>query len=150
MTRFDIRLKRVIDATPDAAFQQWVDAAARRDWYAPEDGWIVEAQTDLRVGGAWSVSFGPARGEMNLEEGVFEVVDPPRRLVYSAVIRLPDGQSFETYMTVTFEETRDGKTLLTLIETGYPTEEQRDSYEGGWSAFLARFERALARTTGAT
>lgn len=141
---FDVRLERVIDAPPDAAFHHWVDAGARRGWYAPEEGWIVEAETDLRVGGAWSVSFGPTRQEMYRDEGVFEVVDPPRRLVYNVIMRFPDAQSFETTVTVTFEETRDGKTLLTLLDTGYPSEKQRAAHESGWPAFLDAFERTLA------
>lgn len=61
MSGFDIRLQRVVDAAPQAVFHHWVDPVARRGWYAPEDGWIVEAETDLRIGGAWSVSFGPTR-----------------------------------------------------------------------------------------
>lgn len=147
VTSFDIRLQRVIDATPDAAFHHWVDADARRNWYAPEEGWIVEAQTDLRVGGAWSVSFGPTPDEMYHDEGVFEVVEPPHRLVYTAVMRFPGRDSFETRISVTFQETPDGKTLMTLFDRGYPSKERRDEHERGWPAFLDAFERTLAPFT---
>src|SRR5207253_3031720 len=96
MNSRDIRLQRLIDTTPDVAFRHWVDADARRRWYAPDPGWTAEAETDLRVGGAWRVRFGPTPEEMYLAQGVFEEVDPPRRLVYSSVFRYPDGRSFET------------------------------------------------------
>jgi uncharacterized protein YndB with AHSA1/START domain len=85
-------VERVIETTPMEAFPHWVDADARRGWCAPEPGWIVEAETDFRVGGAWSVSFGPSPDEMYRDEGVFEVVDPPHRLVYNAIMRFPDGE----------------------------------------------------------
>jgi uncharacterized protein YndB with AHSA1/START domain len=140
----DIRLERVVNATPDEAFEHWLDAEARRGWYAPEDGWIVEAETDLRVGGAWRVLFGPTRDEMYLEHGVFEEIEPPRRVVYSTLYEFPDGRApFATRVTVTFEA-RDEGTLLTVLDTGYPSDEQRARNESGWPAFLDAFERTLA------
>jgi len=141
---FDIRIERLLDAPPEVAFEHWVDAAARRRWYAPEDGWIVEADTDLRVGGAWRVLFGPTRDEMYLEHGVFEEIDPPNRLVYNTLYEFPDGRpSFETRVIVTFDA-RDEGTLMTVLDTGYPSEEQRARHESGWPGFLDAFERTLA------
>lgn len=141
---FDIRLERIVNARPDAAFDHWADAEARRQWYAPDDGWIVEAaETDLHVGGAWRVRFGPTSEEMYVEHGVFEEIDRPRRLVYTTVYEFPDGRpSFQTRVTVTFEP-RGERTLLTLLDTGYPSEEQRTAYETGWPDFLDAFERTL-------
>lgn len=141
---FDIRLERIVNARPDAAFDHWADAEARRQWYAPDDGWVVEAaETDLRVGGAWRVRFGPTSEEMYVEHGVFEEIDRPRRLVYTTVYEFPDGRpSFQTRVTVTFEP-RGERTLLTLLDTGYPSEEQRTAYETGWPDFLDAFERTL-------
>jgi uncharacterized protein YndB with AHSA1/START domain len=148
VTGFDIRLERVIDAPPEAAFEHWVDPVARRGWYAPEEGWIVEAETDLRVGGTWSVTFGPTKDELYRDEGVFEVVDPPHRLEYSAAMQFPDGRSFETHITVTFEATPDGKTRFTLLDRGYPSRKERDEHERGWPSFLDAFERTLATASG--
>jgi uncharacterized protein YndB with AHSA1/START domain len=79
---------------------------------------------------------------MYTDEGVFEVIEPPHRLVYRQIMAMPDGTSVETRVTVTFEE-RDGKTLLTLVDTGYPTEEQRDEFEQGWPDFLDAYVRSF-------
>jgi uncharacterized protein YndB with AHSA1/START domain len=144
MSRLEIRLQRVLGTTPDVAFERWVDAEARHRWYAPEEGWIVEAETDLRVGGTWRVLFGPSPDEMYLEHGVFEEVDPPHKVAYTTLYEFPDGRpSFETYVTVTFEA-RDGGTLLTVLDTGYPSDDQRAAHESGWPGFLDAFERTLA------
>jgi uncharacterized protein YndB with AHSA1/START domain len=144
MSELDIRLERIVNATPDAAFKHWVDAEARRRWYAPDESWIVvEAETDLRVGGAWRVLFGPSRDELYLEYGVFEEVDPPNRVVYTTRYEYPDGRpSFQTYVTVTFEP-RGMRTLLTVLDTGYPTEDRRAAHESGWPGFLDAYERTL-------
>jgi uncharacterized protein YndB with AHSA1/START domain len=53
-----------------------------------------------------------------------------------------DGSSVETRVTVTFEE-RGSRTLLTLVDAGYPTEEQRDEFERGWPDFLDAYERSV-------
>lgn len=145
MSTFDIRLQRVIDATPDVAFRHWVDADARRRWYAPDEGSsVIESETDLGVGGSYTVAVvGPTGDLMYREEGVFEVVDPPRRLVYQQIMQLPDGSTFKTRLTVSFEA-HEGKTLLTVLDEGYPTGEQRDMFEQGWPDFLDAYERTIA------
>jgi uncharacterized protein YndB with AHSA1/START domain len=145
MTGFDIRIQRLVDAPPDVAFRHWVDPDARRHWYAPDEGSeVVESELDLRVGGAYRTSVvGPAGDPMYTDEGVFEVVDPPHRLVYTGIMRSPDGASVETRVTVTFEEHK-GKTLLTLLDAGYQTEEQRDDFATGWSDFLDAYGRTIA------
>jgi uncharacterized protein YndB with AHSA1/START domain len=144
MSELDIRLERIVNVTPDAAFKHWVDAEARRRWYAPDESWIVvEAETDLRVGGAWRVLFGPSPDELYLEHGVFEEVDPPNRVVYTTRYEYPDGRpAFQTHVTVTFEP-RGVRTLLTVLDTGYPTEDRRAAHESGWPGFLDAYERTL-------
>ena len=145
MTSFDIRLQRLIDVPPDVAFDQWVDAGARRKWYAPDEGSVVvESETDLRLGGSYRVSVvGPTGDPMYTEEGVFEEIEAPNRLVYRQIMAMSDGTSVETRVTVTFEE-REGKTLLTVLDAGFPTEERLDEFERGWPDFLDAYERSLA------
>ena len=139
----DIRLERVVDATPEEAFAAWIEPAARLDWYAPQDGWIVEATSDLRVGGQWMASFGPTRDEMYTEAGEYTELDPPHRVAYTNTFTFPDGRSFTTTNTVSFEAI-DGKTRLVVEDNGYPSEQQRDAHENGWPAFLDAYEKHLA------
>jgi uncharacterized protein YndB with AHSA1/START domain len=144
MSSFDIRIQRVVKGTPEVVFQHWVDADARRSWYAPDEGSsVVDSQIDLRVGGTYVVAVvGPTGDARFREEGFFEVVDRPNRLVYRQIMRLADGSSIETRVTVTFEARDDG-TLMTIVDEGYPTEEQRDTFESGWPDFIDAFEQTI-------
>jgi uncharacterized protein YndB with AHSA1/START domain len=144
MSTFSIRLQRVVDTSPEAAFEHWVDADARRSWYAPDEGSsVIESETDLRVGGSYTVAVvGPTGDPLFREQGIFEEVDPPRRLAYQQTMRLPNGSSVETRVTVTFEG-YEGKTLLTVFDEGYPSEEQRNTFEQGWPDFLDAFEQTI-------
>lgn len=141
---FDIRLERIVDATPEVAFAAWLDSAARVEWYAPQEGMLVEATSDLRVGGKWRAAFGPTPDEMYTEEGEYLEVDPPHRVAYTNTFTFPDGRSFTTRNVVTFEAI-DGKTRLVLEDAGYPSEQQRDAHQNGWPAFLDAYEHHLAR-----
>ena len=142
MSDRDIRLQRLIDAPIEATFHQWTDPESRRQWSAPGDGWMTEATSDLRVGGVWRVRFGPSPDEMYTVDGVYQVVDPPHRLVYSSVFRYPDGRAFETQTTVTFEA-RSGGTLLTFVDAGFPPGEDLGMFEAGTVAVLDAFKRVV-------
>lgn len=143
MTSLEVRLQRLVEASPAVAFGAWVDAAARVRWHRTTDDWVVEASTDLRVGGRWRVASGPSRQEMFVEEGVFHVVDPPHRVVYSCRHELEGYPPFETQVTVTFEA-RESKTLVTLVDVGFPDEQLRRQFDVGWPEFLETFVRVAA------
>ena len=144
----DLRVERWFDAPPEEVFDAYTDPAAQREWYRDQPGWIVQAKCDLRVGGRWTVAFGPPGAEPYRETNVFEQVDRPRRLVYTSRVTMPDGSSFDTGMEVTFQE-RDGRTQLTIVHTGFPSAELRDDHRGGWPDFLDRLARVVdARVAG--
>jgi uncharacterized protein YndB with AHSA1/START domain len=142
----DVRLERLVAATPEQAFRTWCDATSMARWYSPEPGWDdAVATSDVRVGGEWRVEFGSV-GERYAESGVYREVDPPSRLTYTSVFTFPDGRSFETLVTVTFAP-RGDKTLVTLVDSGFPDEAMRSAHENGWPSFLAAFETVLADAT---
>jgi uncharacterized protein YndB with AHSA1/START domain len=143
----DLRLERVYDAPPEVVFDAFTDPDAQRELYADAPDWIVEAECDLRVGGRWTITFGPPDGTPARETNVFQVVDRPRRLVYTSTMTMPDGASIDTRMQVTFEE-QDGRTRMTLIQRGFPTPERRDEFESGWASILDGLGRVVsARVT---
>jgi hypothetical protein len=47
-------------------------------------------------------------------------------------------------MTITFER-RDGKTLLTMVQTGFDRAEDRDAFQSGWPAYLDSLQSIAGR-----
>jgi uncharacterized protein YndB with AHSA1/START domain len=92
----DLRLERVIDAVPDVVFDAFTDASAQKELYADAPDWIVRSECDLRVGGVWTIEFGPPGSTPARETCVFEVVERPRRLVYTSTMSMPDGSNLAT------------------------------------------------------
>jgi uncharacterized protein YndB with AHSA1/START domain len=146
---YELKVERLIAATPEDVFDAYTDPAAQKIWYQLlGDPMIVENEVDLRVGGKWVSSWGFSPEEMFRETNVFEVVDRPRRLVSTSVGSTPDGLTLETHVEVTFEA-QGGKTLMTVIQTGFPSEEMRDFFAGtAWNGAFDRLEAYFTNLAG--
>jgi uncharacterized protein YndB with AHSA1/START domain len=139
----DLRFARVIDAAPEAVFDAFTEPGGQEAFYGTDEpGWIVESECDPRVGGVWTVAFGPSRGELYRHRHVFRVIDRPGRLVVDMTETRLDGSSFEIEVEFTFEE-RDGKTLMTMTQRGFPSAALRDEHGVGLPNAFARLARAV-------
>ena len=137
----DVRFARVIDAAPEEVFDAFTGEDGQKAFYS-EKGWIVESQCDLRVGGVWTVTFGPSRDELFHHEHVFRVIDRPLRIFVDTTESRPDGARVEYQTEFIFKE-RDGKTLMTMIHRGLPTAELRDEHQAGVPDAFTRLEQAI-------
>jgi uncharacterized protein YndB with AHSA1/START domain len=139
----ELRLTRVIDAPPDVVFEAFTSEGGQEAFYGTDEpGWIVRSECDLRVGGEWTVTFGPAPDHLYRHRSVFEVVDPPRRLVLATTEHRPDRPSFDFSVEITFED-RGGQTLMTIIQSGFPTEELRQEHGRGVPHAFDRLQRVI-------
>jgi len=145
----ELRFERVFDAAPEEVFDALTEAEGLEEMYGlDEQGWILESAGEVRVGGVWSVAFGPSREELHRFVHTFGVIDRPRRISYASTQTAPDGSSFDTDVEITLEG-RDGKTLMTLVEKGFPSAEVRDLHETGTPHAFDRVERFMdARAPG--
>lgn len=142
----DLKLERIIAAGPDVAFDTFTDPEAQKELYADEPDWVVESECDLRVGGRWSISFGPPGATPARETNVFRVVDRPRRLLFDSSMTMPDGSILDTVIEVIFEE-QNGGTRMLVVQTGFPTSKLRDEFEGGWTGILDALPRVIDERT---
>jgi uncharacterized protein YndB with AHSA1/START domain len=142
MTR-ELRLERVIDAPPDVVFETFLTDDGQAAFYGQDDpDWVLDSDCDLRVGGVWTITFGPSRNLLYRHRHTFKVIDRPRRLVLATTESRPDGSSFDLTIEFTFEP-QDGRTLMTVTQSGFPTEELREEHGRGVPNAFARFERAI-------
>ena len=139
---YELRVERLIDATPEEVFDAYTSPEAQQVWYTIlDEGMIVENEVDLRVGGKWVSAWGFTPEEMFRETNVFEVVDRPHRLVSRSTGSSPDGSSLDTHVEITFQE-EGGKTLMTVVQSGFPSEEMRDFFAE--TAWIGAFDRLNA------
>jgi uncharacterized protein YndB with AHSA1/START domain len=143
---YELKMERLLDAPPDIVFDTIVDPARQEEIFAGiVEGWTAQRfDIDLRVGGTWTIEFGPrdGNGPNDVITSVFTEVDPPRRLAYDTTMYVSEWNRTVPFSEViTFEE-QDGKTLLTVIQSGFETESDRDAFQGGTPDWFDAVQRA--------
>jgi uncharacterized protein YndB with AHSA1/START domain len=141
----ELRMTRQLPATPDRVFDAYTDAEQQRIWFSilDEVPGIVEIEVDLRVGGTQTAVWGPSRDQLFREVQTFLVIDRPHRLVTESTGTSPDGMTMTSTIEITFEA-RDGGTLMTVVQGGFPTPQIRDFFTGEvWVGALDRIEAFL-------
>ncbi|GAA4974080.1 SRPBCC family protein [Actinoplanes utahensis] len=146
---FDMRTTRQLPATPEEVFDAYTDAEKQKIWFniLDEKPGIVEIEVDLRVGGTQTAVWGPSPDALFRETQTFVEIDRPHRLVTDSTGAGPDGRTMQTRIEITFEA-RDGGTLMTVVQSGFPVPEVRDFFAGEvWAGAFARIEAFLTRRT---
>jgi uncharacterized protein YndB with AHSA1/START domain len=137
-----LTLKRRINAAPSKIYAAWTDPEKLAAWFGPSkvrEG-SLQAETDLRVGGHYRISFN-ANGQYNQVGGVYREVVPNERLVFSwAWHSTPERESL---VTVLLKPDGAG-TLLTFHHEQFADATARDNHERGWTEFLGKLESYLA------
>src|SRR5207244_13623352 len=114
-----------------------------------DPGWIVGSECARRVGGAWTVDFGPSSGELHRHRHVFKAVDRPRRLLASTTETRLDGSTLRFETEFRFEA-RGEKTLMTMTQRGLPTAQLREEHRRGVPNAFARLQELIRQSRGVT
>ena len=143
--RLELRVGRLIDAPLEEVFDAYTDPEAQKVWFTILDPeMIVEIDVDFRIGGKWAAAWGFSPDQMFRETQVFQVIERPHRIVTRSSGSSPDGLSLETDIEITFQDD-GGKTLMTVVQTGFPDEEVRDFFANtAWIGFFDRFTAYFA------
>ena len=147
-----LQVTRVLPATPEAVFDAYTDAEQQKVWFSilDETPGVVEIDVDLRVGGTWTAVWGRNRDELFHETQTFLVIDRPHRLVTESTGGGPDGSTMTTTIEVRFEAHERG-TLVTVVQTGFPSAEVRDFFsQEAWTGAFDRIEAYLRRASAAS
>jgi uncharacterized protein YndB with AHSA1/START domain len=145
--RVALVVRRTIRASVERVFEAWTEAEALRQWWGPRPVTCCEASVDLRVGGAYRIGNLLPDGTVVWISGIFEVVERPRRLVYTWHFEgkeRPDGE--RSRVTVRFEPHADATEVI-IVHEHIESEEVRVDHEKGWIGCLDGLERLFARST---
>ena len=141
----DLRVSRMLPATPEEVFDAYTDAEQQKIWFSILDSepGIVEIEVDLRVGGTQTAVWGPSPDQLFRETQTFLEIDRPHRLVTQSEGSSPDGQTMTTRITVTFVADGEG-TVMSVHQSGFPVPEVRDFFAGEvWFGALERIAAYL-------
>jgi uncharacterized protein YndB with AHSA1/START domain len=128
--------QRTIRASPQRLFDAWTRPEQLLAWWGPRPVTCTRAEIDLRVGGRYRITNALPDGKAVVIEGEFELIEAPRRLVYSWRI----GDEEDSRVTVRFEP-RGELTEVIVVHEQIPNERIRDSHEAGWNGCLDGLQR---------
>ena len=159
-------IARVFDAPREKVWKAWTDPEAVKLWWGPKDFTAPHISIDLRVGGRFVYSMrgagldGAVKDYWNIGEHkeivpmtkivtTMSFADEQRKPVPASHYGLPGKWPKEVLVTATFADIKDGKTRLTVQETGIPREVAELS-RLGWEQQLDKFADALVLMSGRT
>jgi uncharacterized protein YndB with AHSA1/START domain len=130
-------ITRVFDAPRELVFACWTETEHLQHWQgAPRGFTVMSSESDIRPGGFFRICMRSPEGVDRWLEGGYREIVKPERLVYTHVwLDANKKRGQETLVTITFAE-RDGKTELTLRQTGFASVEARDGHGYGWRSAL--------------
>jgi uncharacterized protein YndB with AHSA1/START domain len=130
----DVIQEITIKASATRIFEALTNPEQRREWWGTEDRFqTTHVESDLRVGGKWSMS-GTGFGRPFTVKGEYRTIEPSHALAFTW---LPDWQPNPTETLVRFDLTeKDGLTTVRLTHSGL-TPEGLQAHEG-WQRLLAR------------
>ena len=132
-----IEIRRRLPAPIAEVFRWWTEPDRLREWMSPTGS--VEAEVDLRVGGAFRIVMS-GHGAVIEHVGEYLEVDPPRRLVFTWASVFTGAAP--SVVTVELEPDGEGATRLRLIHAQLP-EAAVVSHRDGWRTMLERLAGAL-------
>ncbi len=143
-----LTLSRVLDAPRSLVFAAWTQKEHLDRWSAPGGLTIAFSEGDLRPGGKWRVCMRAADGIEHWLSGVYREIVPDELLVFTHAWENDGTRGHETVVTVRFAY-HDGKTKLTLEQSGFDSTASRDGHAGGWSDCLDILAGYLSTAKGA-
>ncbi|WP_299191606.1 SRPBCC domain-containing protein [uncultured Litoreibacter sp.] len=140
---------RILNASPEEVWDAWTKADLMTQWFCPLGMKAVEAETNLKIGGAFRIvmdaSDAPLRpppdmGNFLTAYGRYQRIEPPRELVFSWAW---EGRDETSRVTITLAP-RGDKTVLVLEHDGLMDEASRIFHEDGWAPTLENLSQYLS------
>ncbi|HWA30628.1 MAG TPA: SRPBCC domain-containing protein [Rhizomicrobium sp.] len=138
-----LTIVRRIKARPSLVFAAMTTAEGIAHWWGPDDGPVIVAQSDPRVGGHFRVRFRMLDGSEHESHGTFLEVIPDRR--FSMTWRWAGGveDPGESRIDVVLRAISEG-TEVTFTHSLLDNDENRRTHEEGWTGSFRKLERYFA------
>ncbi|MGZ3376427.1 MAG: SRPBCC family protein [Phenylobacterium sp.] len=144
-----LTLVRRIAARPSVVFDLMTTAEGIARWWGPDDGPVLIAESDPRVGGRYRVRFRMLDGSEHESRGEFLEVRPPERVAMTWRWQGDEDEGGDSRVEIDLRAIDGGGTELTFTHSRLASEATRESHEGGWGGALDKLERYVLRASAA-
>lgn len=140
-----LTLVRRIAARPSIVFEALTAPDALAVWMGPDEGPVLLAETDVRVGGRFRIRFRTLDGLEHESSGEYIEVRPPARLAMTWRWQNNEDPG-ESLVEIDLRSVADG-TELTFTHSRLHDDETRRTHEEGWNGALNKLQAYLSQKT---
>ncbi|WP_159711781.1 SRPBCC family protein [Geminicoccus flavidas] len=140
-----LTIRRRLRASPERIWSAWTEPRQLVQWFGPDAGPTVQAETNVRKGGRFHIAFHTLDGERHDVSGEYREVVPHQRLVFTWAWRSTPER--ESLVTVALKPDGDG-TVMTLTHEQFFDEAARDAHRSGWTGAVEKLAALVERDTG--
>jgi uncharacterized protein YndB with AHSA1/START domain len=133
-----ITIRRLIPAARERVFEAWTKPEELKRWSAPGDMVNPVVEVDLQTGGRYRIDMRAPDGREHRVTGVYRVVDPPNRLVYTWFWETNPALG-EMLVSVDFLD-RGSQTEVVLEHSQLVSPDAATPHERGWTGCLLKLE----------
>ncbi|MDB5722233.1 MAG: ATPase [Alphaproteobacteria bacterium] len=141
-----LNLRRVFEAPRELVWLAWTNPEMTVRWLGPVEWPAARVTQDLRVGGAWSAVLESANGDTLWQGGVYRLIEPPKRLVFTFAWgeRHEDGPPVETLVSIELTAISAERTIMEFTQTGLKSSASASGHQHGWTSCFDRLDEWLA------
>jgi uncharacterized protein YndB with AHSA1/START domain len=134
-------VRRLLPASPDVVYDEWLDPVALADWMCPRPARCRNVESEPRLGGRLRIDI-EDDGTEYCVSGEYLVLDRPSRLSFSWSCSTWPDPSLKSVVNVLLEPRENAQTLMTIEHTLLPPG-LVDQHERGWAAIAQQLAAAL-------
>lgn len=138
-----LTLVRRIAARPETVFDAMTSPEGIGQWWGPDAGPVLLAESDAQVGGRFRVRFRMLDGSEHESSGEYLEVDPPRRVAMTWSWSAGGDDDGQSRVEIDLRPTDHG-TELTFTHSRLSSDAARDSHRRGWSGAIDKLEVMFA------
>ena len=136
-------VERVLPATPDVVFNEWVDPDALADWMCPRPAHATRIELDARVGGSFRIDIEDGDARFSVA-GTYLQVASPRLLQFTWSCSTWEDPTQESIVTITLQPHGQLETLMIIHHALLPPEHVTN-HEQGWTLIARQLAGVLPR-----
>ena len=142
MVASDIRARVALNIAADArtVFDAWIDPAWMEQWFFKSPDNTLSARSDPRAGGSYSITE-QAAGGIITHDGIYALVDPPRRLAFSLIV--PQHFAGVAHIEIDIRQVGSGSRLDFVARGAGPEDAQRL-----WEGMLSNLALVVEQNDG--
>lgn len=109
---------------------------ALMEWFAPGEAEVKQVMSDFKEGGRYRIVLAEPAGQEYSLTGQYTHIVANEHLAFSWAWEDNEEESIMTAVDIHFEAENADTTTITLTQTGFMNEQERDQHQNGWMSCL--------------